>query len=148
MSLFQIFYEKFSAIKTMSGQKTSILSKPHYKKSIGRPFSDFSLKVTSLMHIFCPKNVHYLKTHWSPHILSKKRQFSKNILCSHIIFLKFFHEKPPEMSYPYLVQKASILSKLQYIMGQRGQKNSLFFRPLTKKLLLWCQYFVKKTSTF
>ena len=126
MSFFQIFHEKPHAGMPIFGQKnvnfvkTTINYGP--KKSKGCPFeSHFSRKNinshahilskkrpfqknhASLMPIFCQKNVHYLKN---------------TMLSCHLF--QFFHEKPL-LSYPYLVKKTSILSKLHYIMGQKSQ---------------------------
>ena len=87
------------------------------KKSIGCHFFPiFLVKITSLMPIFCKKNVHSLKTYHShAPILSKKCPFSQNTVL-HVICINFFMRKPL-LSCPYLVKNASILPKLHYIMG-------------------------------
>ena len=68
MSFFQIFHEKAPAVMPILGQKNvnSIKTTLYYgpKKSIGCSFFQkrpFSKNQTTLMPIFCPKNVYALK---------------------------------------------------------------------------------------
>ena len=145
-NLFQFFLEKPLLLCPYLVKMTSILSKLHYimdKKSIGCPFADFVWRKKNCSHA---------------NILSEKCQFSKKhdalmpIFCQkiahslnnkllHVIFFKIFMKKPLP-SCPSLVQKTSILSKLDYIMGQKSQKitffggyNRLFLKLLFPKLM-------------
>ena len=99
--------------------KTTVYYGP--KKSIGIPFfSILNKKMTALMPIFCPKNDKFLNNPLlsCPYFVKKTYILSKTRL--HVIFFQNFHEKClPVMS--IFGPKMSILSKLNYIMGQKSQ---------------------------
>ena len=104
-------------------------------------FPDFQAKITALMPVFCQINFHSLRRCSHAHILSKKLLFSLKH-CALMSFFLIFHINPL-LSYPYLVRKMSILSKLKYFMGQKSQQYALIFQFLKKKSFLSCHYFEK-----
>ena len=107
------------------------------KKSRGCPFfPTFHEKITSLMPVFCKKNVNFLKSTLlsCPYFVENTSILLKTP-CSHLIFFKFFMKKP-QLPCPYLVKKASILSKLHYIMAKKKSIGYPTFWFFTKKSLL------------
>ena len=81
----------------------------------------FSKKYPTLMSLVI-KNVHSLK--------------NTELSCN---FFHVFHEKPSAVMH---IQKTSILSKLQIIMGQKVQKNKIFpifHEKITPLVLIFCQ---------
>ena len=144
---FQIFHEEHPTVMPVFGQKNVNSAKTtlYYgpTKSIGCPFFPiFYEKLPALMTIFCQKNVHSLKNKLLSCLYFVKKSILSKTLRSHVIFFKFFM-KNPLLLCPYLVKKTSILSKLNYIMGQKSQQDALFLRFFTKKSLLPCPYFIK-----
>ena len=97
---------------------TPILSKK-------RPFSK---KHPALMPIFCQKNVH-------PH---------KNTVLSCHFFL-IFYVKPP-CSHTHIWSEKRPFCRNNTILWAKKVNRMPFFRFFTKKSLLSCPYFVKKTS--
>ena len=85
------------------------------------PFFRF---LTKKKLVSCPYFVQYLKTHcFHAHILSKKRHIFKK-RCALIFFFKFYMKKPPELSYPYLVQKHNSIKTTLYY-GPKKSKGCL-----------------------
>ena len=131
MSFFsKLFRGKIPAVKPIFGQKhvNSVKTPLYYgfKKSIGYPFFLlFFTKKTAVMAIFCQKHVLFHKnTPLScPNFVQKTNSLKHTVHSYHIF--QIFHEKPL-LSYPCLVKKTSILSKLHYISVQKSQKDSLF----------------------
>ena len=120
-----------------------------------------SLKVHSaLIPKFCEKNVNSLKITMlsCPYFLKKTSILSKK-LCFTVTFFRFFLKFPLCHAH---IWSESILSKLQYSMGQKVKKKSIFFFDFSRKnryphthichkivhslkTPLSCPYFVKKT---
>ena len=126
-------------------------------------FPDLKKNYCSHVHILL-KNVQSLNnlTHPCRYNIRKTSNLSKT-RCAYVNFFKFFM-KNPLLSYPYLVKKTSILSKLHYIFSFAKKIRRMPFFPdfhktcllsgpyfikkvhYLKTTLLSCAYFVKKTS--
>ena len=151
---------KTPAVMPIFDQQTSILSKLAYyisQKVNGMPLflSTYHEKITSLISLFCQKNVNSLKklcSHahiLSKNILSKTRRshvFFSPIkgTCSHAHILskklyslktRRYHVFSLEFSYKTvilsclnLVKRTLILSKRYYLMGQKNRNEAVFFR--------------------
>ena len=125
-------------------------------------FSDFSQQRLLSCSYFVKKHLFPKKHAFYVHILCQKIPILSKTQCSLLIFFQIYHEKP-QLSCPHLVNKTSIQTKLQYIMGQKVNKMPFFtifheknnalmpiFYPKTsilwKKTLHNCPYFTNKTS--
>ena len=77
------------------------------KSHRGCPFFSISHeKITALMSIFCPKNVHSLKGNSSHlHVTKKKTSTLLKTQFSHVFFLLFIFHKLPILSCRYFVKK-------------------------------------------
>ena len=131
--------------KNVNSIKTTLYYGP--KKSIGCPFFPiFYEKIIFLMPIFYQKNVHSLKNTMlsCPHFVKKTSIFSIT-QCSHVIFLKYFMKNPPVLC-PYLVNKRQFCQNYTILWAKTVNRMPFCFRFFTKKALLSCPYFVKKTS--
>ena len=158
-------------------QQTSILSKLAYyisQKVNGMPLflSTYHEKMTSLMPLFCQKNVNSLKKT----LLSCPYFIKKHSLKNTTIPCLFFSNKRDLLSCPYfvkktlfsktrryhvfslefsyktvilsclnLVKRTLILSKRYYLMGQKNWNEALVFRFWTKKPLFSSPFYVEKT---
>ena len=128
-SFFPIFHDNVTAFMPMLCQKNFP-----------------SLKNTLLMPIFVQRNVHSLKNimikkkyrEKPPTVMPIFRQ--KHQLCRN--YIKLWVKKVDRMPFS---KKNVNFSKLYYIMARRSQQDTLFSRFFTKKSLLSCTYFVKKT---
>ena len=80
------------------------------------------------MCMFCQKNFHSPKTR-----------------CSHVTFSNFSWITPCFEAY-ILSEDVNSVKPNVYIMGHKSQQNALFFRFFTKKPLIPCPYFVKKSQ--
>ena len=108
-------------------KKTSIQSKLQY--IMGQKSQQDALlfpinheKITALMHIFCQKNVNFLKnTILTCPYFVKKRPFSQKHCAFMSLFFQFFYEKPPPLM-PIFGQKNlhSVKTTLYY-----GPKKSI-----------------------
>ena len=61
-------------------------------------------------------------------------------------FFQIYHEKPPELSYPYLVQKTSIMSKNDILWAKKVQRMP-FFPTFLEKITFSYSYVVKKNHS-
>ena len=97
------------------------------KKSIGCPFFQFhEKKKCSHAHVLS-KNVHSLKTNCSrAHVLSCKRLFFPKH-CALMYFFFIFCMKNSCYHAHIWSKKTSILPKLDYILGQKSQRDAFFF---------------------
>ena len=134
------------------GQKTSILLKLHYFMVIKvnrMPFLfRFFTKISLLSCQYLSKIRLFSKKHNAlmPILVKKKRPFSQKHSALMWFFLNFSWKTPAVVH--MIGQKTSILSKLHSILVKKSHRMPFFFLFLTKKLLLLCQYFVKKMSIF
>ena len=133
MWFFFNFSWKTPAVVHMIGQKTSILSKLHsilVKKSHrGCPFFSISHeKITALMSIFCPKNVHSLKGNSSHlHVTKKKTSTPLKTQFFHVFFLLFIFHKLPILSCRYFVKKRQFCQNYNTWWTIKVHKMPFFF---------------------
>ena len=105
----------------------------------------FHEKITALMPIFIQKYVYSLKKHTAlMPILVKKTYILSKTQCSHVLFFfNFFMKNSCCRAHDW--SKNVNFVKTTLFWAKKGI-GCPFFLFLTKKLLLLCQYFVKKTS--
>ena len=116
--------------KIVNSVKTTRIYRP--KKSTKCPFfSDFSQQRLLSCSYFVKKHLFIKKHAFYVHILCQKIPILSKTQRSLLIFFQIYYEKP-QLSCPHLVNKTSIQTKLQYIMGQKVNKMPFF----TKKTML------------
>ena len=130
-------------------KKTSILSKLLYitgkKSKYDAFFPPFIYeKTATLMTIFCQKNVHSKKHTFLIPILCQKTSTLSKTPSSQVIFFQIFHVKHNAVMPIFGHNNVNSVTTTLYY----GPKNSIgypSFRFFTKKSLLSCPYFAKKT---
>ena len=150
MTFFQKISWKPHTLMPIFGQKTSILLKLQYFmviKVTRMPFLfRFFTKKSLLSWKYFIKNTYILKkTHCSHAHISQKTSILSKTQCSHVLFFfEIFHEKLL-LSCTWLVKKRQFCQNYTLFWAKKVI-GCPFFLFLTKKFLLLCQYFVKKTS--
>ena len=123
-------------------------------------FPIFHEKITTLMSIFCQKNLLKNTLFSCPYFVKKTSILSKT-QCSHVILFKFFM-KNPILSCPYLLKKRQFCHKYTIVWDKKSigfpffrfsRKNHCSHAHILSKNvhslknpMLSCPYFVEKTS--
>ena len=131
MSFFWNFLWKPLLSRPQFVKKTSILSRLHYilwaQKVNWMPVFPISRKKKCSHAHVLSKNVHSLKTNCSrAHVLSCKRLFFPKHCALMSIFFIFCMKNSCYHAHIWS-KKTSILPKLDYILGQKSQRDAFFF---------------------